>query len=357
MANNPVLTELGFDGEVLDLINQERAKVGAKPLSDSGQIDDAVDRHALDLAKNMNLSDTGSDGSTVNSRAKDSGYLFANVGETISAGPMDAKEVVAQWLNDPTQRDKLLNPTFTDAGLGTVADTNGKLYWVEGFGGPDVAPEPKPEPAPVAMNPAPADPMMAPADPMKEPADPMKEPANKPNKNGGFGDKRKGMKKKDKDLFGDKQEFGDKFKKEFGDKFADKKEFGDKFKKEFGDKFDDKKEFGDKSKKEFGDKFGGKKEFGMNKKGGDPFGDTTVGDAKDFQPSKDPVGNPGNKNRMGMKMSFGPKDMNKFDDMKNNPMIGDVNKFQASNDPMGPPKNPMGTSDAIGAPTDPMGMN
>lgn len=351
MANNPVLTELGFDDEVLNLFNQERAKNGLKPLNDSGQLDDAADRHALDMAKNKNLSDTGSDGSTTQSRAKDSGYGFANNDELIASGPMDPAKFVETLLNDPTQKAKILNPTFQDAALGTVAAEDGTLFWAETIGGPDVAPEPKPapapEPTPVAMNPAPADPMMAPADPMTE-------PAKKPKKNGGFGGKRKGMKKKDQDLFGNEKEFGDKFKKEFGDKFADK---GDKFKKEFGDKFADKKEFGDKFKKEFADKFGGKKEFGMNKKGGDPFGDTTVGDAKDFQPSKDPVGNPGNKNGMGIKMSFGPKDMNKFDDMKNNPMIGDVNKFQASNDPMGPPKNPMGTSDAISAPTDPMGMN
>jgi Cysteine-rich secretory protein family len=350
----PQLVELGLDQEVLDLINAERIKAGIKPLNDSEPIDDAADRHALDLAKNMNVSETGSDGSTVNSRAKDSGYLFANVGEAIAAGPMDPKAVVSQWLNDPTQRDKLLNPNFTDAGLGIVADTNDKLYWVETFGGPDVAPTPDPAPAP-------ADPITPPVaanpDPMTPPADPMTEPAKKPKKNGGFGGKQKGMKKKDKDLFGDEKEFGDKFKKEFGDKFANNKEFGDKFKKEFGDKFADNKEFGDKFKKEFADKFGGKREFGMNKKGGDLFGDTTVGNAKDFQPSKDPVGNPGNKNRMGMKISFGPKDMNKFDDIKNNSMIGDVNKFQASNDPISPPKNPMGTSDAICAPTNPFGMN
>jgi Cysteine-rich secretory protein family len=249
----PVLTELGFDAEVLDLINQERAKVGANPLNDSDQIDDAADSHALDLANNMTLSDTGSNGSTVNSRAKDSGYLFANVGEAIAAGPMDAKEVVAQWLNDPTQRDQLLNPTFTDAGLGTVADTNGKLYWVEGFGGPD---------------PAPADPMTPPADPMTPPADPMTPPA-------------------------------------------------------------------------------------------DPLGDTTVGDATDFQPSEDPVSNPDDKYPMGMKMSFAPKDMKNFDDMKHNPMFsGHGKKFHhASNDQMGAPTNPMGTSDMMSAPPNPMGMH
>jgi Cysteine-rich secretory protein family len=242
----PVLTELGFDAEVLDLINAERAKVGAKALNDNGPIDDAVDRHALDLAKNMNLSDTGSDGSDVKSRAKDANYLFGNVGEAIAAGPMDAKEVVAQWLNDPTQRDQLLNPTFTDAGLGTVADTNGKLYWVEGFGGPD---------------PAPADPMTPPADPMTADADPL--------------------------------------------------------------------------------------------------GDTTVGDATDFQPSEDPVSNPDDRYPMCIKMSFAPEDMKNFDDMKNNPMFtGHGKKFHhASNDPIGAPTNPMGTSDMMGAPTNPMGMH
>jgi hypothetical protein len=317
MANEPQLVELGFDGAVLELINAERAKVGVKPLNDNGPTDDHADRHALDLAKNMSLSDTGSDGSTVKSRAKDAGYLFGNVGEAIAAGPMDPKAVVAQWMNDPTQRDQLLNPTYTDAGLGTVADTNGKLYWVEGFGGPDVAPAPAPapapEPTPVAVTPTPA-----PADPMVEPANPMTEPKKK-------GGKGKGMKKNKKD-FGEKKDF-------FGKKdFRDKKDFDDK--KIFG---------GDK-------KFDGKK---MDK---DPFGPTSVGDAKDFKPSKDPIGNPGNKNPMDKKICFG-KDMNKFDDKKNDSMIGDVSKSQTGGDQMGAPVNPMVASDMMSAPQNPMAMH
>jgi hypothetical protein len=233
----PVLQELGFDTELIDLVNQERAKVGANPLSAPDRIDDAADAHALDMAINNNLSLSGSDGSTPNSRIQDTGYLFANVGETIAIGD-DAAQVVAIWMNDPTQRSLILNPTFQDTGVGTVLDNNGKLFWSEVFGGPD---------------PAPADPMNAPTD---------------------------------------------------------------------------------------------------------PLGVVTVGDPKDLQPSPDPVSNPDALDPMGMKMSFAPKDMRNFDDMKHNPMFsGHGQKFhRASNDPMGAP-NLMATSDMMGAPTNPMGMH
>lgn len=234
----PVLTELGFDTQLIDLVNQERAKVGAPPLSAPDRIDDAADAHAVDMATSGNLSLLGSDGSTPNSRIKDTGYPSANVGETIATGD-DAAQVVATWMNDPTQRSLILNPTFQDTGVGTALDNNGTaLFWSEVFGGPD---------------PAPAAPMTAPAD---------------------------------------------------------------------------------------------------------PLGVVTVGDPTDLQPSPDPVSNPDALDPMGMKMSCAPKDMNHFDDMKHNPMFsGHGQKFhQASNDPMGAP-NLMGTSDMMGAPTNPMGMH
>jgi hypothetical protein len=162
----PVLTELGIDDEVLDLINQERAKVGVPQLADSETIDEAADLHALDMATNNNFSETGTDGSTVASRTNFFGYPFSNVGEAIAFGPATAAEVVAQWLNDPVQRNTLLDPTFTEAGLGVVSNTDGTIYWAETFGGPDVAP------APVTADPLPVDPMVA-VDPTPATEDPM----------------------------------------------------------------------------------------------------------------------------------------------------------------------------------------
>ena len=157
----PVLTELGIDLEVLDLINQERAKVGATQLTKSETIDDASDRHALDMATNNNFSETGTDGSTVASRMKDTGYPFSNVNEAIAFGPATPADVVAQWMNDPGQRNTLLNPTFTETALGVVANTDGNIYWAETFGGPDVAPAPAPVAAADPIVTATEDPMAA----------------------------------------------------------------------------------------------------------------------------------------------------------------------------------------------------
>ncbi|MFM2302815.1 MAG: hypothetical protein RLZZ135_218 [Cyanobacteriota bacterium] len=167
----PVLTELGIDLEVLDLINQERAKVGVPQLTKSETIDDASDRHALDMATNNNFSETGTDGSTVASRIQDAGYPFSNVNEAIAFGPATPADVVAQWINDPTQRNILLDPTFTETALGVVANTDGNIYWAETFGGPDVAPAPV-TPMTASADPLPVDPMVA-VDPTPAPVDPM----------------------------------------------------------------------------------------------------------------------------------------------------------------------------------------
>jgi hypothetical protein len=180
----PVFQELGFDQELVDLINQERAKVGAIALNQPDRIDDAADAHALDMAQNNNLSLDGSDGSTSSSRIKDTGYLFANVGETIAIGDT-AAEVVETWMNDPTQRSLILNPTFQDTGVGTVLDNNGVLFWSQVFGGPDPAPAPAPDPItgapdpmaptvdPITPDPITPDPMAPTVDPIAGTPDPM----------------------------------------------------------------------------------------------------------------------------------------------------------------------------------------
>jgi hypothetical protein len=167
----PVLVELGIDQEVLDLINQERAKVGISPLNDNDDIDDAADRQAFDMATNNNFSEIGSDGSTIASRVEDTNYPFSNAGEVIAFGPMTPADVVAQWINDPVQRNTLLDPTFTDAALGSVANSDGIIYWVETFGGPNVTPAPV-APMTATADPLPVDPMVA-VDPTPAPIDPM----------------------------------------------------------------------------------------------------------------------------------------------------------------------------------------
>jgi hypothetical protein len=167
----PVLVELGIDQEVLDLINQERAKVGISPLNDNDDIDDAADRQAFDMATNNNFSEIGSDGSTIASRVEDTNYPFSNAGEVIAFGPMTPADVVAQWINDPVQRNTLLDPTFTDAALGSVANSDGIIYWVETFGGPNVTPAPV-APMTATADPLPVDPMVA-VDPTPAPVDPM----------------------------------------------------------------------------------------------------------------------------------------------------------------------------------------
>ncbi|NJO97736.1 MAG: CAP domain-containing protein [Pleurocapsa sp. CRU_1_2] len=63
-----------FDQQILDLVNQERAKVGADPLSINQQLDQAADLHSQDQASMNNMTHTGSNGSDAGTRIQGEGY-------------------------------------------------------------------------------------------------------------------------------------------------------------------------------------------------------------------------------------------------------------------------------------------
>ena len=151
--------------QVVELTNIERAKEGLKPLTLNSQLVDAAQDHSSDMAQDDFFSHTGADGSNVGSRVQDSGYQYSTTGENIAAGQTTAEEVVEGWMNSPGHRANILNPDFTEIGIGyeylenDTGSVNYNHYWTQVFGTPlnnsgagiDSQPtvEETPEPAPV----------------------------------------------------------------------------------------------------------------------------------------------------------------------------------------------------------------
>jgi uncharacterized protein YkwD len=123
-----------FDQEILNLVNQERAKVGADPLKINEQLDVAADLHTLDQASMNNMSHTGSNGSNLGDRIKDAGYLFSSAGENVAYGYGDAATVVTGWMNSEGHRQNILNPGYTEIGIGYAQGANGQPFWTQDFG-------------------------------------------------------------------------------------------------------------------------------------------------------------------------------------------------------------------------------
>jgi uncharacterized protein YkwD len=123
-----------FDRQILDLVNQERAKVGADPLKINEQLDLAADLHTLDQAKMNKMSHTGSNGSTMGDRITNAGYVFSSAGENVAYGFADAAAVVKGWMNSEGHRKNILNPNYKEIGVGYAEGADGRPYWTQDFG-------------------------------------------------------------------------------------------------------------------------------------------------------------------------------------------------------------------------------
>jgi serralysin len=122
---------------MLELINAERAKVGAQPLAFNGYINDAADRHSQWMIDSESFSHTGAGGSNAATRMTSAGYKFTGSwawGENIAwrsqaapVGYQDEVNIMHKGLmNSAGHRANILNGNFREIGIGIeVGDFKG----------------------------------------------------------------------------------------------------------------------------------------------------------------------------------------------------------------------------------------
>ena len=123
--------------QVMDLINEERAKQSLPALAAELRLTEAAQLHAEDMAAKGFMSHQGSDGSWPNERITAAGYPFTDIGENVAAGQTTAAEVVNDWMNSTEgHREMILSPEFEHLGVGhaTAGFTNPINYWCVNFG-------------------------------------------------------------------------------------------------------------------------------------------------------------------------------------------------------------------------------
>lgn len=125
-----------FAAEVIRLVNVERARVGAAPLTSQPQLTQAAQKHAIDMACYGAVGHTGSDGSTPSERMDQFGYVWALAGENVAGGYTTPAAVMTGWMNSDGHRANILNAEFTDIGIGFVYNpaAPSQYYWVMDLG-------------------------------------------------------------------------------------------------------------------------------------------------------------------------------------------------------------------------------
>lgn len=142
----PAPTPTDFVQQVLALTNQFRSQNGVAPLTLNLELNATALGHSQDMAQQDYFSHTGKDGSAPWDRAKEVGYEARTIGENIAAGYTTPEAVVEGWKNSPGHRANMLNPNFTELGVGyyDLANDTGSVnynrYWTQVFGSGDLNP-------------------------------------------------------------------------------------------------------------------------------------------------------------------------------------------------------------------------
>jgi len=109
--------------QVIAAVNAYRAQKRLPAYTVNAQLAQAAQRHANDIACHKLYVHTGSDGSTPQSRVKDTGYVAKSVSENVNGNypPLDGQGVVNWWINDKgdlRHGQNLVSTTFTEIGVG-----------------------------------------------------------------------------------------------------------------------------------------------------------------------------------------------------------------------------------------------
>ncbi|HSM82998.1 MAG TPA: CAP domain-containing protein [Nodosilinea sp.] len=121
---------------LLRLVNAERQRVNAPPLTLDDSLMAAAQGHAQDMATSGRMSHTGSDGSTLRSRIDGTRYSWSTIGENVAMGQPTAAAVMTAWMNSPGHRQNILNPAFTELGIGYAVGAGQRPYWAQVFARP-----------------------------------------------------------------------------------------------------------------------------------------------------------------------------------------------------------------------------
>ncbi|MHC4600474.1 MAG: IPT/TIG domain-containing protein [Planctomycetota bacterium] len=121
---------------VLLLVNQERAARGLDPLVANGILTQAARDHSQDMIDRDFFDHVNPDGLAPWDRAMALGYPSSFVGENIAAGYATPQAVMDAWMNSPGHRANILDPNFTEIGIGRRDGGSMGAYWTQVFGAP-----------------------------------------------------------------------------------------------------------------------------------------------------------------------------------------------------------------------------
>ena len=131
-----------MEAAIVASVNRRRRESGLAPLAAEPRLTRAARLHTANMAARRELSHTisGTTTSTLQSRLADVGYRYSRIAENIAYGAISVDEVMGGWMRSPGHRTNIMNPVYTETGVGIARASNGDLYYCQVFGRPNLAP-------------------------------------------------------------------------------------------------------------------------------------------------------------------------------------------------------------------------
>lgn len=123
--------------ELLREVNAARRRAGVPPVRADIRLDCAAQEHAESMAIYSYYAHKAPGGPNLGERAWKSGYSWSLVGENIMERVTTVDAVMDAWLGSKPHRRNILDPAFTEMGLGIALkrEANGyRAVWVQDFG-------------------------------------------------------------------------------------------------------------------------------------------------------------------------------------------------------------------------------
>lgn len=125
--------DIDFVERVLELVNEERAKEGARPLTLDEDLCAVAAMHSEDMIARNFFSHENPDGASPFDRMKAYGISYRAAAENIAAGQTTPEQVMDSWMNSPGHRKNILNTAYGKIGIGIALGGEYRIYWTQCF--------------------------------------------------------------------------------------------------------------------------------------------------------------------------------------------------------------------------------
>jgi uncharacterized protein YkwD len=132
------LTASATVSTVLELTNAERTRAGLSPLHENSGLMYAAQLQSeqMESASRLDHVLRGAPYPNPPDRLAAANYAWEAYGENVAMGQRSGAEVVSAWMNSPRHRANILNPRYTELGIGYALDRAGRPYYAQVFGRP-----------------------------------------------------------------------------------------------------------------------------------------------------------------------------------------------------------------------------